>query len=205
MASEQEDTLVEHQMPWGSGQEVLQFAEKQQWRDSTKMSCKFLLQTSQWLGKCLCQTVFLYNFAACFGRVFVWYLFWGLRTSWGRLCAFCFACVFSTPALLSVHRLSGSCRGPWGTSAHIGLCACDESMSHCGPPTRPCDSWGPLRQLRPTAHSDSVIMGGLLLWFTLTHARTHTRTQTLISCGPFLRCCPTGPQQGSPALQRRER
>lgn len=134
----------------------------------------------------------------CICCVIVWYLFWGLRTSWGRLCAF-----FS--ALLSVHRLSGSWRGPWGTSAHIGLCACDESMSHCGPPTRPCDSWGPLRQLRPTAHSDSVIMGGLLLWFTLTHACTHTRTQTLISCGLFRRCCPTGPQQGSPALQRRGR
>lgn len=85
-------------------------------------------------------------------------------------------------------------------------CLCGEAMSHCGPPTKPCDSWGPLRQMRPTARSDSVIIGGLLLWFTLTHARTHTRTQTtptLVSCGPFLRCCPTRPQQGSSALHRR--
>lgn len=51
-------------------------------------------------------------------------------------------------------------------------------MSHSGPPARPCDSWGPLRQLRPTAHSDSLIMGGRLLWFPNTHADTCTHMYT---------------------------
>lgn len=95
-----------------------------------------------------------------------------------------------------------------GTSAHVGLCACDGSASQCGPPTRPRDSWGPLRQLRPTAHSDSVIMGGLLLRFAVTRRRAHARARphkSSISSGPFLRCCPTRPQQGSPALQGRGR
>lgn len=106
-------------------------------------------------------------------------------------------------------RVARVTRGGLGaTSAHVAFGACDGSASQRGPPTRPCDSWGPLRQLRPTAHSDSVIIGGLLLRFTVTHPGAHTRTPTsksLISSGPFLRCCPTRPQQGSPALQGRGR
>lgn len=135
--------------------------------------------------------------------------------SWGialySTCVFLFVPVFSVyPSLLVCSQ--GVKQGRVGALGYVWVrlcmyvCVCGEAMSHCGPPARPCDSWGPLRQLRPTAHSDSVIMGGLLLCFTLTHARTHTCTQTtqaLVSCGPFPGCCPTRPQQGPPALHRR--
>lgn len=68
----------------------------------------------------------------------------------------------SVPSCVFIGCQVGSC-GCLGACLCIYVCVCVEGMSHCGPPARPCDSWGPLRQLRPTAHTDSVIMGGLLL------------------------------------------
>lgn len=112
--------------------------------------------------------------------------------------------VFLSVPEFSVHpwllHVSTECQaGSWGcfgVRPCMYVCVRGEAVSHCGPPARLCDRWGPLRQLRPTAHSDSVIMGGLLLWFTLTHPRTHTSTQTTqatVSCGLFPGCCPTRP------------
>lgn len=80
-------------------------------------------------------------------------------------------------------HLIGCQAGSWrclGVLPCMFVCVCGwkEAMSHCGPPARPCDSWGPLRQLRPTARSDSLIMGGLLLWFPNTHSDTCTHTRT---------------------------
>lgn len=110
----------------------------------------------------------------CVCHAFVW------RTSRGRLCSLCCASVSGNPALCCVHGLPGS--REWGleaTSAHVAFRAlrriCEPTRDR---PRGPCDSWGPLRQLRPTAHSDSVIMGGLLLRFTVTHPGAHTHTPT---------------------------
>lgn len=125
------------------------------------------------------------------------------------MCGFLFVPVFSVYPCVFIGCQAGSCEG-LGVHLRMYVCICGEAVSHCGPPARPGDSWGPLRQLRPTARSDSVIMGCLLLWFPLTHARTHTRihtrtqtTQFLVSRGLFPGCCPTRPQQGSTALHRR--
>lgn len=78
----------------------------------------------------------------------------------------------------SSHRMSSRVMWvPSGMSVWVlYVCEVGRRMCHCGPPARPCDSWGPLRQLRPTARSDSLIMGGLPLWLPNTHCDTCTHT-----------------------------
>lgn len=97
------------------------------------------------------------------------------RTSVRSLFCQCFRQLCPPPC----SRVARVTRGGLGaTSAHVAFRARDRSASQRGPPTRPRDSWGPLRQLRPTAHSDSVIMGGLPLRLTVTHPGARTRTPT---------------------------
>lgn len=87
----------------------------------------------------------------------------------------CVPCV-AMPSCVFIGCQAGSC-GCLGVRLRMYVCVCGEAVSHCGPPARPCDSWGPLRQMRPTAHSDSIIMGSLLLRFpqyTLWHMHTDT-------------------------------
>lgn len=125
---------------------------------------------SKWAGlsqSCLCVHVYLWTSS---------FLTWGMgcnpmSVEHFLLCT-CSLCIH---AFLCVHWVSSRvvCLG---VRLCIYVCVSEEAMSHCGPPARPCDSWGPLRQLRPTAHSDSIIMGSLLLRFPNTHSDTCTHT-----------------------------
>lgn len=91
-----------------------------------------------------------------------------------HLCAV--LCVHAVPR--GAHCVSGRVLWvPWGTSVYMYVCVRGKAASHCGPPARPSDSWGPLRQLRPTARSDSSIMGSLLLRLPNTHCDTCTHTK----------------------------
>lgn len=170
------------QMAWDYGPKVRHSVKENQWHYSAKTPSKFLLQTSWWLKTAFlffsfpvsvyfCTTLLL-NANVCLSRICLEDF---LRTSVRSVFCQCFRhpCPPLCPWVARVTR-----GGLEGTSAHVGLCACDGSASQCGPPTRPRDSWGPLRQLRPTAHSDSVIMGGLLLRFAVTRRRAHARAPT---------------------------
>lgn len=110
----------------------------------------------------------------CVCHAFAW------RTSRGRLCARSVLPVFPATLPSSVFvGCRGHARGASGLRLLMSLSVrATDLRANAGPPTRPCDSWGPLRQLRPTARSDSVIMGGLLLRFTVTHPGAHTHTPT---------------------------
>ena len=156
----------------------------------------------------VCKCVFVYHFILIMGHCFRSVLLWFLKISSRFLLYLRFRCIHASFCVHLIGCQPGSC-GCLGVLLRIYLCVYGwkEAMSRCGPPARPRDSWGPLCQLRPTARSDSLIMGGLLLWFPNTHSDTCTHiyahTNHPSPCGPIPGCCPTSPQRRPPALHRR--
>lgn len=199
------------QMAWDYGPKVRHLVKENQWHYSAKMPSKFLLQTSWWLKTAFLFFLFLWVCISvqlcCWMRMCVCHAF-AWRTSWGRLCALCFASVSGTPALLCVRGLPGSREGALRVRLLMLVYArATDLRANVDRPRGPV-----------TAGVLSVSCGPLLtqtalLWEasccdSLWHVGEHMRARphkSSVSSGPFLRCCPTRPQQGSPALQGRGR
>lgn len=199
------------QMAWDYGPKVRHFVKENQWHYSAKMPSKFLLQTSFRLKTAFLFFIFLWvcisvrtlplNANVCLSRICLEDF---LRTSVRAVFCQCFRhpCPPLCPWVARVTR--GDLR------VRLLMLVYARATDLRANVDRPR---GPV-----TAGVLSVSCGPLLtqtalLWEasccdSLWHVGEHMRARphkSSISSGPFLRCCPTRPQQGSRALQGRGR
>lgn len=176
---------------------------------SKKLPSEFLQQTSWWLKTAFSFFLFFQwvsiSVQLCRITANVLHWFGGLLED---VCALSVLPVFPATLPSSVFTgCQGHARGPWG---HVCSCRFPCARQICEPTRTAHEAlWQlgsspsvaahcSLRQRyygRPPAATHCDTSGG-------TYAHAHTKSS--IPSGPFLRCCPTRPQQGSPALQGKE-